>query len=96
MICHRCDCQCEEIVRTMGLVFCSDFCAKEHRSDAHSAQCDAEIDDEHEGIYRDDNDRYDDSMDGDHASGLASAGWGTDEDYGGGMEDQWLDGSYEE
>lgn len=22
------------------------------------------------------------SMDGDHASGLASAGWGTDEDYG--------------
>jgi hypothetical protein len=29
----------------------------------------------------DDND-YDDSMDGDHESGLASAGWGTDEDYG--------------
>jgi len=27
-------------------------------------------------------DEYDDSMDGDHASGLASAGWGTDEDYG--------------
>ena len=26
---------------------------------------------------------YDDSMDGDLASGLASAGWGTDEDYGG-------------
>ncbi len=25
----------------------------------------------------------DDSMDGDHASALASAGWGTDEDYGG-------------
>lgn len=24
---------------------------------------------------------FDDSMDGDHASGLASAGWGTDEDY---------------
>lgn len=24
---------------------------------------------------------YDDSMDGDHASALASAGWGTDEDY---------------
>ena len=24
----------------------------------------------------------DDSMDGDHASALASAGWGTDEDYG--------------
>jgi len=27
-------------------------------------------------------DHYDDSMDGDHESGLASAGWGTDEDYG--------------
>ena len=26
---------------------------------------------------------YDDSMDGDTASALASAGWGTDEDYGG-------------
>jgi hypothetical protein len=29
-----------------------------------------------------DND-FDDSMDGDHASALASCGWGTDEDYGG-------------
>ena len=29
-----------------------------------------------------DDDYYDDSMDGDHESGLASAGWGTDEDYG--------------
>lgn len=28
-----------------------------------------------------DYDEYDDSMDGDHASALASAGWGTDEDY---------------
>ncbi len=27
-------------------------------------------------------DCYDESMDGDHESGLASAGWGTDEDYG--------------
>ena len=26
-------------------------------------------------------DDYDDSMDGDHASALASAGWGVDEDY---------------
>jgi hypothetical protein len=25
---------------------------------------------------------FDDPMDGDHESGLASAGWGTDEDYG--------------
>lgn len=28
-----------------------------------------------------DMDDFDDSMDGDHESGLASAGWGTDEDY---------------
>jgi hypothetical protein len=34
-----------------------------------------------ENSVEDDND-YDDSMDGDHESGLASAGWGTDEDYG--------------
>lgn len=27
-------------------------------------------------------DEVDDSMDGDHESALASAGWGTDEDYG--------------
>ena len=27
-------------------------------------------------------DYYDDSMDGDHASALASVGWGTDESYG--------------
>jgi hypothetical protein len=27
-------------------------------------------------------DDVDDSMDGDHESGLASCGWGTDEDYG--------------
>ena len=29
-----------------------------------------------------DEDEYDESMDGDHESALASAGWGTDEDYG--------------
>ena len=28
------------------------------------------------------NDSFDDSMDGDAESALASAGWGTDEDYG--------------
>jgi hypothetical protein len=27
-------------------------------------------------------DNYNESMDGDHESALASAGWGTDEDYG--------------
>jgi hypothetical protein len=31
-------------------------------------------------------DDYNDSMDGDNASALASAGWGTDEDYGGGSD----------
>jgi hypothetical protein len=42
--------------------------------------------DDHEDFYEDEDeamaDDYDDSMDGDHESGLASAGWGTDEDYG--------------
>ena len=32
---------------------------------------------------RDDTHHYDDSMDGDHDTAMASAGWGTDEDYGG-------------
>ena len=30
----------------------------------------------------DDDDYYDDSLDGDFDTGMASAGWGTDEDYG--------------
>jgi len=33
-------------------------------------------------VYEDDNDSYDDSMDGDHDSAMESAGWGLDEDYG--------------
>ena len=33
------------------------------------------------------NDSEDDSMDGDFASGMASAGWGTDEDYDGGFDE---------
>ena len=37
---------------------------------------------EDEGVPKD----VDESMDGDHASALASAGWGTDEDYGGGSD----------
>ena len=32
--------------------------------------------------YEQDYDDYDDSMDGDWDSGMASAGYGTDEDYG--------------
>jgi hypothetical protein len=35
-----------------------------------------------DGADEDWDDSYDDSMDGDLESGLASAGWGTDEDYG--------------
>ena len=39
-------------------------------------------DDTVESNYDDYNDFYADNMDGDHESGLASAGFGTDEDYG--------------
>jgi hypothetical protein len=35
------------------------------------------------GCHEDSPDDYDDSMDGDHESALASAGFGTDEDYSG-------------
>ena len=42
---------------------------------------DMEIDD-HEDEFDEFDDYYDDSMDGDHDSGMTSAGWGTDEDYG--------------
>jgi hypothetical protein len=38
--------------------------------------------DEHDMMQEYCDDCYDESMDGDHESGLASAGWGTDEDYG--------------
>ena len=41
----------------------------------------------HEDGFEDENSgevdwEYDESMDGDHDSGMTSAGWGTDEDYG--------------
>ena len=41
--------------------------------------------------YEQDYDDYDDSMDGDWDSGMASAGYGTNEDYGdyGGGMDWW-------
>jgi hypothetical protein len=42
---------------------------------------DMEIDD-HEDEFDEFDDYYDDSMDGDHDSGMTSAGWGTDENYG--------------
>lgn len=42
--------------------------------------------DDYNDFYEEDeneewSDDYDDSMDGDHESGFASAGWGTDENY---------------
>jgi hypothetical protein len=38
--------------------------------------------DSHYSDYEVEDDSFDDSMDGDSESALASAGWGTDEDYG--------------
>lgn len=43
---------------------------------------DDESHDSDDANYDDYNDFHDDSMDGDHDSGMTSAGWGTDEDYG--------------
>ena len=44
----------------------------------HTETCrDRDVEDEDE-----DDEACDDGMDGDHESALASAGWGTDEDYG--------------
>ena len=37
----------------------------------------------------DEDEDYDESMDGDHETALASAGWGTDEDYGSHGGDEW-------
>ena len=39
-------------------------------------------DEEWDGEDYDDNEDWDDEMDGDWDSGMESAGWGTDEDYG--------------
>lgn len=46
----------------------------------HDDEEDANYDDYND--FHEEDDDYDDSMDGDHESGFASAGWGTDEDYG--------------
>ena len=43
---------------------------------------DEEISEEDESLDETTEHNYDDSMDGDHQSALASCGWGTDEDYG--------------
>ena len=47
-----------------------------------TAYTDVEVDAAIEQILDDQDQRYNDDMDGDHASALASAGFGTDEDYG--------------
>lgn len=54
------------------------------------ADCDAREDCEAAGGHPDWNDGPSEEMDGDHTSALASAGFGTDEDYGdfgGGLDD---------
>jgi hypothetical protein len=53
-----------------------DFWVNQRELDEYNADDDTWEDEE--GDFDD----YDDSMDGDHESALASAGWGTDEDYG--------------
>ena len=50
-------------------------------NDFYDYEDEMELDD-NEDEYEDWDDTYDDSMDGDMQSGLSSAGWGTDEDYG--------------
>ena len=47
-----------------------------------TAYTDVEVDAAISQIIEDQDQRYNDDMDGDHASALASAGFGTDEDYG--------------
>lgn len=49
-------------------------------NDLWCANCNEKI----ESAYGEEEDDFDDSMDGDAGSALASAGFGTDEDYGGG------------
>lgn len=56
----------------------SDFYGDENTADYND---DMELDD-NEDEYDNFENYYDDSMDGDHDSGMTSAGWGTDEDYG--------------
>jgi hypothetical protein len=64
--------------------FYGDDSASSHPDAAHEVSThfdDPELDD-HEDDFDDFEDYYDESMDGDHDSGMTSAGWGTDEDYG--------------
>jgi hypothetical protein len=57
-------------------------CGKRLPVDNRSSICDDCLDDMNEEEEYFDEDRYDESMDGDFDSGMTSAGFGTDEDYG--------------
>jgi hypothetical protein len=60
----------------------SDAIAEQLNKQYGTAYTDVEVDAAIEQIIEDQDQRYNDDMDGDHASALASAGFGTDEDYG--------------
>jgi hypothetical protein len=60
----------------------SDEIAKAINKQYGTVYTEAEIDAAISQIIEDQDQRYNDDMDGDHASALASAGFGTDEDYG--------------
>lgn len=69
-----------------GWVHCLDCGEESHTDRAYCPKCGSKNVEE---MPSDEDDYYDDSMDGDAESALASAGWGTDEDYGsyGGWEE---------
>ena len=60
------------------------YCGTEVPESIHPTQfvCCGEVGHTEEVDEQDDFNEYNDEMDGDAASALASAGWGTDEDYG--------------
>jgi hypothetical protein len=60
----------------------SDAIAEAINKQYGTAYTDVEVDAAISQIIEDQDQRYNDDMDGDHASALASAGFGTDEDYG--------------
>ena len=60
----------------------SDAIAEQLNKQYGTAYTDVEVDAAIEQILDAQDQAYNDDMDGDHASALASAGFGTDEDYG--------------
>jgi len=78
MVCECCGAPCCGHCQREGSMCPS--CYAKHERD-YGAWC-AERDAEDIEAMENDPDYYDDSMDGDHESALASAGFGTDEDYG--------------